>query len=81
MGLEFNLSENENITWDIIEKNPDKPWDWDYISKNEMNKGKEKWQLRRKKKIKIEILKKISYKILCTTIDSDICEIIINNYF
>ena len=59
----------------LIETNPDKPWDWDYISMNDMKKGKEKWI---KNKIKIEIFKKISYKILCNIIDSDICELIIN---
>ena len=28
------LSENPNITWEIIQANPDKPWDWGFISGN-----------------------------------------------
>ena len=28
------LSENPNITWEIIESNPDKEWNWFYISCN-----------------------------------------------
>jgi hypothetical protein len=28
------MSENPNITWDIIQANPDFPWDWDCISQN-----------------------------------------------
>ena len=59
----------------FIENNPEKPWNWEGISNNEMEKGKEKWI---KNKIKIEILKKISYKIFCNIIDSDICDLIIN---
>ena len=70
-----DISKNPNITWDIIKKNPDKDWNWNLISMNDMKNGKEKWI---KNKIKIEILKKISYKILCNIIDSDICELIIN---
>jgi hypothetical protein len=27
-------SKNPNITWDIIQENPDKPWSWDNISQN-----------------------------------------------
>jgi len=23
---------NPNITWDIVQANPDKPWDWYYLS-------------------------------------------------
>ena len=35
MALGFNgISENPNITMDIIEKYPDKPWDWARISLN-----------------------------------------------
>ena len=28
------LSENINITWDIIEKHPEFPWNWKALSKN-----------------------------------------------
>ena len=28
------ISENPNITWEIIQANPDKPWNWRHISKN-----------------------------------------------
>jgi hypothetical protein len=28
------ISQNPNITWDIITTNPEKPWDWDTISQN-----------------------------------------------
>ena len=28
------LSENPNITWEIVEANPDKPWDWYGLSSN-----------------------------------------------
>ena len=28
------ISENPNITWNIIQNNPDKPWNWNYISIN-----------------------------------------------
>ena len=28
------LSYNSNITWDIIQDNPDKKWNWEYISSN-----------------------------------------------
>ena len=28
------LSQNPNITWDIVKNNPDKPWDWYRLSKN-----------------------------------------------
>jgi hypothetical protein len=28
------LSRHSNITWDIIQANPDKPWDYDYVSFN-----------------------------------------------
>ena len=30
----YNISCNPNITWDIIQNNPDKPWVWDGISSN-----------------------------------------------
>ena len=38
-----DLSKNPNITWDIIQNNPDKEWNWMMISLNTMEKGKEKW--------------------------------------
>ena len=28
------LSDNPNITWEIIKENLDKPWRWDYLSQN-----------------------------------------------
>ena len=28
------ISENPNITWEIIENNPDKDWSWMFISEN-----------------------------------------------
>ena len=31
------------ITWDIIKNNPDKPWNWDSIPRNTMEKGRDKW--------------------------------------
>ena len=45
------LSENPNITWEIIQNNPDIEWNWtverhEYyngISSNKMEKGKQKW--------------------------------------
>jgi hypothetical protein len=32
------LSENPNITWEIVRDYPDKPWDWNYtfLSRNPM---------------------------------------------
>ena len=30
----FWLSENPNITWDIVQKNPQIPWDWYWLSTN-----------------------------------------------
>ena len=71
----YYISGNENITWEIIQNNPDKPWDWYKISSCQMSIGKQIWI---KNKVKIEILKKISYKILCNIFDNDICELIIN---
>ena len=35
------ISRNPNITMDIIEKYPDKPWSWCYISRNKFLKEKE----------------------------------------
>jgi hypothetical protein len=34
LNIVNNLSMNPNITTEIIEKYPDKPWNWDYISLN-----------------------------------------------
>jgi hypothetical protein len=31
------LSGNPNITWEIIQQNPEKPWDYDWISTNTFN--------------------------------------------
>ena len=28
------LSENPNVTWEIVKDNLDKPWNWDYLSMN-----------------------------------------------
>ena len=34
------LSYNPNITWDIIQNNPNKDWDWNWISiKSKYNMG------------------------------------------
>lgn len=33
MGVE-SLSRNENITWDIVQGNPEKPWNWYGLSMN-----------------------------------------------
>ena len=71
----WNISSNPNITLDIIKNNLDKPWEWNSISNNSMNNGKQLWI---KNKVKIEIFKKVIYKIICSIIDSDICELIIN---
>ena len=30
----YGLSENPNITWEIVEANPDIPWDWYGLSRN-----------------------------------------------
>ena len=37
------VSENSNITMDIISENMDKPWDWRGISWNDMNLDKMKF--------------------------------------
>ena len=31
------LSENPNITWKIVQENPDKPWNWNHLSINTFN--------------------------------------------
>ena len=28
----YNLSYNPNITWEIVEANPTKPWNWNWLS-------------------------------------------------
>ena len=28
------LSQNPNITWDVVNSNPDKPWDWFWLSRH-----------------------------------------------
>ena len=28
------ISKNPNLTWEIIQQNPDKPWDWSMVSSN-----------------------------------------------
>ena len=38
------LSENPNITWDIVEANPDKPWNWNLFSSNKFTNEKEKFE-------------------------------------
>ena len=40
------LSQNPNITMDIVETNPDKPWDWFMLSYNKFTKEKEMFKLR-----------------------------------
>lgn len=30
----YSISQNPNITWEIIQQNPDKPWNWSSISIN-----------------------------------------------
>ena len=39
----YNLSQNRNITWDIIQNNPEKLWDFYYISDNTFTKEKEEF--------------------------------------
>ena len=34
LGIGILLSCNPNITWEIIEANMDKPWNWDCLSMN-----------------------------------------------
>ena len=36
-----SISYNQNITMEFIENNPDKPWNWDCISRNKFTKEKE----------------------------------------
>ena len=37
------VSDNINLTWENIQDNPDKPWDWFRISGATMSKGKQRW--------------------------------------
>ena len=30
----YNLSSNPNVTWEIVEANPDKRWNWNCLSRN-----------------------------------------------
>ena len=30
----FEITRNPNITWEIIQANPNEDWDWDYVSMN-----------------------------------------------
>jgi len=46
----MSISSNPNITMDIIEKYPDKPWDWHGISRNPFNYEKELFIEKRMKK-------------------------------
>jgi len=71
------ISRNPNITIDIIKDNLDKPCDYYWISINSMKKGKELWIKQNIKNLKNR--RKVIYKILCNKLDSDICELIINN--
>ena len=49
--LDWNgISWNPNITMDIIEKYPDKPWNWSNISQNPFNYEKELFIEKRMKK-------------------------------
>ena len=40
------LSENPSITWEIVEANPDKPWNWGVLSRNKFTKEKEEFEKR-----------------------------------
>ena len=46
MGLVGYLSANPSITWEIIEANPDKPWNWKTLSQNKFTKAKEEFEKR-----------------------------------
>ena len=62
---------------DIIKKYLDKDWNWKAISENNMENGKKLWI---KKKVKETIIiRKVSYRILCNKLDSDISTLIVNN--
>ena len=71
------ISCNPNITWEIIENNLDRNWSWYSISNNTMEKGKDKWM---KEHIKKEILKKVSYRLLCLKNDDKNINELICNY-
>jgi hypothetical protein len=36
----ISISQNPNITWDIIRAHPEIPWDWFWICSNPMDNGK-----------------------------------------
>ena len=40
------LSINPNITWNIVEMNLDKPWDWGMLSSNKFGKDKKTFELK-----------------------------------
>ena len=42
----WSLSENPNITWDIVETNLDKSWNWKLLSENKFTKERERFELR-----------------------------------
>ena len=47
------ISKHSNITFEIIQTNPDKPWKWGGILENTMELGKQRWiNQRRLKHIK-----------------------------
>jgi hypothetical protein len=33
------ISLNPNITWEFVQNNADKPWDWGYLSQNKFKKS------------------------------------------
>ena len=37
------LNSDNSIKWDIIKNNPDKPWNFDSILYNDMERGRQKW--------------------------------------
>jgi uncharacterized membrane protein len=57
---------NPNITWEIIQDNPDKGWNWKCISSNEFEKDKI-IVTRNQKKAKRWIINYIDDKRLCPT--------------
>ena len=44
-----SISGNPNITMEIIEKNPDKPWNWYYLSIAKFNKEKQSYLLHKQR--------------------------------
>jgi hypothetical protein len=59
------LSLNPNITWEIIQSNPDKPWNYNWLSCNTMDKVKEEYIRKRfqewfrKSELKEELISKV----------------------